>query len=53
MSYSPTTVSLGNLTEAAAAGVNLAIEDQSTSAIEGPGGGGTTTGYIAPSPFEP
>jgi len=27
-SYSPTTVSLGNLSEAAAAGVNLALEDQ-------------------------
>ncbi len=27
-SYSPSTVSLGNLAEAAAAGVNLALEDQ-------------------------
>ena len=27
-SYSPSTVSLANLTEAAAAGVNLALDDQ-------------------------
>lgn len=28
MQYSPQTVSLGNLADAAAAGVNLALEDQ-------------------------
>jgi hypothetical protein len=28
MEYSPQTVSLGNLSEAAATGVNLALEDQ-------------------------
>ena len=44
-SYSPSTVSLGNLAEAAAAGVNLAIQDQSTEALIGP-----TTGIY---PVEP
>ncbi len=45
-SYSPSTVSLDNLAEAAAAGVNLALEDQSLNAIiDDPG---TTTGMYAP-----
>jgi hypothetical protein len=36
-SYSPSTVSLGNLTEAAAVGVNLAQEDQAQAAGSGIG----------------
>lgn len=44
-SYTPASVSLGNLTEAAAAGVDLALQDQSAEAIIGP-----TTGIY---PVEP
>lgn len=44
-SYSPASVSLGNLAEAAAAGVDLALQDQSTEALIGP-----TTGIY---PVEP
>jgi hypothetical protein len=53
MSDRPCIVSLENLTEAAAVGVNLAlVEQQSTFAIsaELPG---STIGYIPPNPFEP
>ena len=35
-SYSPSTVSLGNLSEAAAAGVDLALQDQALAADIGP-----------------
>jgi hypothetical protein len=47
-SYSPASVSLGNLAEAAAAGVNLAIQDQSSEAIIGP-----TTGIYPTEPDWP
>ena len=47
----PCIVSLANLTEAAAVGVNLALAEQSTQAILADPG--TTIGYAPPYPFEP
>jgi hypothetical protein len=47
-SYSPATVSLGNLSEAAAAGVNLAQQDQ-INMMSGPDIG-TTMGYFPVDP---
>lgn len=48
----PCIVSLENLTEAAAVGVNLALEEQTMYAIsaELPG---STIGYYPPNPIEP
>lgn len=46
MSYSPEVVSLANLTEAAAAGVDLAQQDQGTQAYSDP----TLSGFF---PAEP
>lgn len=43
--FAPHTIPLGSLADAAAAGASLAEEEQSTSAVLGPG---TTIGYMAP-----
>jgi hypothetical protein len=47
--YTPTTVPLGSLAEAAAAGSELALQEQQAYAIS-PIDPGTTTGIIAPPP---
>lgn len=48
----PCIVSLDNLAEAAAAGVNLALEEQTLFAMA-PELPGSTIGYIPPNPIEP
>jgi len=48
--YSPSSVPIAGLAEAAAAGVNLALEDQTLSSSSGPDIG-TTVGMYPTDPF--